>query len=274
MKLFELSKNYKTISDGATEDDILRILKSDAKNSYDAAKQRHAIWTKVATNEPYFVVDPSKAKRKSKFIVDELVSILPSWRGWTDRLYSVRGWTNKEHAQTRGSGKLCLLIPFDKARVHAAPESSFYRSFGKAYALEATKAGVADNDALHAWLRSLHKIAVLAGANLKDYEDPETAVQLLKMLDTLDKHADKVNEMQDDDYVDAEELDVRRAKHSFNSKSLRDKLDTMLDPDKNGFDTFTSMYNLPPDREIWTGAKCVVISLEAYEEMHKRGTVK
>jgi hypothetical protein len=38
--------------------------------------------------------------------------------------------------------------------------------------------------------------------------------------------------------------------------------------------TFTSLYNLPGDREIWTGGKCLVIKLDEYEAMHERGVVK
>lgn len=270
MKLLELSSTVKRISTKVAEDDLVRLLKTEAKNSYDATRKQ-PIFTKVETKEPFFTVDPSKAARTSKFIIDELVTLLPSWRGWTNRLKSVRGWTDRDIADNRGSGELCLLIPYDHARVHVCGEARFYRSFSKAQkAFEVTKV---DNDALHSWLKSLYKVARSVDNGLGQLEEPETAKQLLSALKRLDKVRKDVLKTRGEDINGVDREDVRRAWAAF-SDELEASLSKLLDPDDNGFSTYTSLYNLPEGREIWTGSKCVVIKLSEYVEMVKRGTLK
>ena len=272
MKLFELSSNVKRISSEVPEDDFLKLLKGEARNAYDAIK-RQPIYTKVETKDPFFVVDPSKASHKSKFIIDSLTPLLPSWRGWKSRLECVRGWTSKALAESRGAGSLCLLSPIDGARVHVATSGSFYRSFEKAHKLfEVEKI---DNEALCDWLKSVHTVAKLAAPDdVGSFVEPETAQQLIRELEKLDKHRTAVSKLKEDELKQVERIDVRRAFSAYKQKNLVEGLSRLLDPDDNGMNTFTSLYNLPGDREIWTGSKCLVIKLEEYEAMHKRGVVK
>lgn len=272
MRLVELSSNVKRISSEVPEDEFLKLLKGEARNAYDAIK-RQPIFTKVETKDPFFVVDPSKASRKSKFIIDSLITLLPSWRGWKSRLECVRGWTSKELADSRGAGSLCLLIPVDGARVHVATNGSFYRSFEKAHTLfEVEKI---DNEALCNWLKSVHTVAKLAAPEeVGAFVEPETAQQLISMLEKLDKHRAAVSKLPEDGLKQLDRVDVRRAFNAYKQKNLVESLSRLLDPDDNGMHTFTSLYNLPANREIWTGGKCLVIKLEEYEAMHKRGVVK
>lgn len=270
MKLLELSNVVKRIATTMPEEEFLQALKSQARNAYDAVK-RQPIYTNVETNEPFFIADPSKAGRKSKFIIDELVTLLPSWRGWTSRLHSVRGWTSKALAQARGRGKLCLLIPIDGARVHVTSAGSFYRSFHKAHQrLEVEKV---DNDALCGWLKSLHAVAKMAKDDIAAFEEPETAQQLIRVLERLDKLRPDVKKLTAAELKDVDRLDLRRAYNAF-SGELVGGMSKLLDPDDNGMSTFTSLYNLPGNREVWTGSRCLVIQVSEYEEMHKRGAVK
>lgn len=272
MKLLELSSNVKRISSEVPEDEFLKLLKGEARNAYDAIK-RQPIYTKVETKGPFFVVEPGKATRKSKFIIDSLTPLLPSWGGWKSRLECVRGWTSKELADSRGAGSLCLLIPVDGARVHVATNGSFYRSFDKAHKLfEVEKL---DNEALCSWLQSIHTVAKLAAPDdVGTFMEPESAQQLLKALEKLDKHRAAVSKLSDEELKTADRLDVRRAFSAYKQKSLHEGLSQLLDPDDNGMQTYTSLYNLPSGREVWTGGKCLVIKLEEYEAMHKRGVVK
>jgi hypothetical protein len=269
MKLLELSNNTAKISSKVAEDELLKLLKHEARNSYDAIR-RQPIFTKVDTKEPYFVVDPAKAGRTSKFLIDSLVTMLPSWRGWTSRLESVRGWTSRETAESRGGGKLCVLIPFDKARVHSAAATSFYRSFKRAQTKFEIKK--VDNDALNDWLESLHKITKFVDDKLPAFVEPTTAAQFMKEVERLESLRESVVKMLNDD-LQADRLDLRRAKDAFKDK-LPLMLDRAFDPDDNGFHTHTSLYNLPSDREVWTSAKCIVITVEEYEAMHGRGALK
>lgn len=270
MKLLELSNVVKRIATTMPEEEFLQTLKSQARNAYDAIK-RQPIYTKVETNEPFFVVDPSRAGRKSKFMIDELAEILPSWRGWTSRLHSVRGWTSKALADARGGGKLCLLIPIDGARVHVSSSGNFYRSFVKAHSrLEVEKI---DNDALCAWLKSLHAVAKLAKDDIPAFQEPETAKQLIQALERLDKYRPDVKKLTAAETKEIDRLDLRRAYNAF-SGELVGGLSKLLDPDDNGMHTYTSLYNLPGNREVWTGSRCLVIELSEYEAMHKRGAVK
>lgn len=271
MKLLELSSNVKQVSSKLSEDDLLKLLKSDARNSYDAIK-RQPIFTKVVAKSPFFIVTPTKTTRTSKFIIDGLTSLLPSWRGWANRLECVRGWTSKELADSRGDGSLCLLIPFDGARVHVAANGSFYRSFQKAH--ELLEVEKVDNEALFSWLRSVYNVVKLAEPDIEAFVEPETAAKLLKLLERLDKHRATVLKLTQEELKDVDRQDVRRALNAFKRKSLVESLGQLLDPDDNGMKTFTSLYNLPEDREVWTSGKCLIITLEEYEAMHKRGAVK
>lgn len=272
MRLVELSSNVKRISSEVPEDAFLKLLKGEARNAYDAIK-RQPIYTKVETKDPFFVVEPSKATRKSKFIIDSLTPLLPSWQGWKSRLECVRGWTSKALADSRGAGSLCLLIPIDSARVHVATNGSFYRSFEQAHKLfEVEKI---DNEALCGWLQSVHAVAKLAAPDdVGAFVEPETAQQFIRELEKLDKHRVAVSKLKEDELKQLERIDVRRAFNAYKQKNLVESLSRLLDPDDNGMQTFTSLYNLPDNREIWTGGKCLVIKLDEYEAMHKRGVVK
>jgi len=270
MRLLELSSGVKQISSKLSEDDLLRALKTEAKNSYDAARRR-PIFTKVETKEPFFVADPSKVKRSSKFIVDGLTTLLSSWRGWADRLHSVRGWTSRELADSRNTGELCLLIPTDKARVHVCDASSFYRSFKKAHAAFETEK--IDNDALCTWLKSLYKVARTVNDKLPKYEEPESAAQFMQALKALDSSRKAVMATRGEDLPNIEREDARRAWAAFGD-DLQSTINKLLDPDDNGFSTHTSLYNLPDDREVWTGGKCIIITLDEYESLVKRSSLK
>jgi hypothetical protein len=270
MKLVELSGNVKRIATEMNEDELVMLLRKEARNAYDAVK-RQPIFTKVETKDPFFVVDPAKSARKSKFIIDELTGVLPSWRGWTSRLHSVRGWTSKALADSRGSGQLCLLIPFDGSRVHTSKGTSFYRSFEKAHGvLEVEKV---DNSALNDWLKSLHAVVKQVDDEVGAYVEPESAAQFMKLLEKLDKHRESVNKLKQDDIKALDRQHLRRALAMF-SRNLPEQVSRLLDPDDNGFKTITSLYNLPENAEVWTGGKCVVITLAEYENMIKRGGLK
>ena len=270
MKLVELSGSVKRIKTDMNEDELVTLLRGSARNAYDAIK-RQPIYTKVETKDPFFVVDPARSARKSRFIIDELTGMLSSWRGWTPRLNSVRGWTSKALAESRGEGQVCLLIPFDGARVHTTSGTSFYRSFEKAHAkLEVEKV---DNEALCGWLKSLHEVVKKADPDFGPWGEPESAAQFLKLVEKLDQSRSVVNKLKPDDIKALDRLHLRRALNMFDS-SLALQLSKLLDPDDNGFHTLTSLYNLPENREVWTGAKCVVITLEEYEQQVKRGGLK
>lgn len=270
MKLLELSSLGKKISSNLDEAELLRLLKSEARNSYDAIR-RQPIFTKTETAKPFFIVDPTKSARTSKFIIDELVTLLPSWRGWASRLNSVRGWTSRSVAESRSTGQLCLLIPFDKARVHSAPETSFYRSFAKASsAMEVEKV---DNTALFAWLESLCKLAKMADVKFEKFSEPATAAQFMKLIAKLETVRHEVVKFNESEFNGSDRQHLRRALSFFSGK-LPEVLSRILDPDDNGFHTYTSLYNLPENKEVWTSSKCIVLTVEEYEAIYKRGSIK
>ena len=270
MRLVELSNKVASVSSSLKEKDFLELLKTKYKNSYDAARKQ-PIFGKLISKEDFLLINPSTSSRQSKFIIDGLTAHLNSWRNYADRTECVRGWTDQEIADNRGEGSVYLLIPIDHAHVYVAAGDNFYRSFAKANKfLEVERL---DNGALFSWYESLWKVAKavkLVSGNIPDFE---TSKQFLKALEQLDKLHTKTKEISELENLEA--IDLRRIESVLKlRKPLKDILSIILDPDDNGIKSFSTLYNLTPNKEVWTSAKCIAVLYTEYEALYNRGIVK
>lgn len=254
----------------------LETLRERCRNAHASAKAM-PIFKKFELDSPYFLIQPSQAPhKKHKFLVDDMLQSLGSWKRFPDRALSVRGYTSHERAEARGDGEMYLVLPFDGSKIAVTSAGTFIRSFD--HAAKLLHLEKMDNAGLCDWLESVVKAGNAAGAELKVNAKPATAQQLFKALEKLEvlqgqAVKKKLQAVETDDSVS--DVDVRRALSFCERRgSAEGYFNELLDPEHNGFDLLSTSSTFPTDREVWTGGKCLIILATKYDELHKKGDIK
>lgn len=271
MFLAELFK--KNSHEHISELKALELLRTKARNAHETAK-RVPTFIVAKDTHPFILVDPTKSSRSTPYLLDGIVDELSSWRGYSKRMGSILGYTSEEVAQSRGhaDGKVYVMLPFDMTHVCIAPETSFYKSF--AHAISKMHVDKLDNSGVLEWLKSMKAGAIEFGLQAAE-KDPTSVKGFMKQLRDLEglKGLDAKKKLADSHLGD---FDQRRVFEVLDRRStLEHWLSETLDPDKNGFLRMHAAHHFIPERrEVWTEGKALLMDVDAYERLHKRGDIK
>lgn len=254
-----------------SEESFLKALRQHCNNSHKAAKTT-GLFTCFKGVSDFLMIDPKDRMQRSMFMVDELIEQLPSWNHTPYRRKAIIGYTSLSTAREYGpkESKPYVMLPYDNGRLCLLNGVSFYAGCDSAEKKMAIKN--LSNGSLRGWLSAVRRAAKASGAKV-DASEPDTGKAFLKAAQALEqvKISDKdLQELKlDDDDKDAVAAFYNRA------GTVLEFLSDVLDPDRNKIEKLLAIHhNMPPNREVWTNAPCLLISVEAYKRLHEDGKIK
>lgn len=282
MRLLELNylENRET---KVSELKALELLREKCRNAHHTAKQV-PIFRRLELDGSYYVINPEVETRKSKFLLENLITELPSWHRFPNRLQCVRGFTSHERADKRDAGEMFLLLPFDGARLGVTGGPSFIRSFEPA--AKRLHFPKLDNAYIHEWLKGMLAVttALKEHVGKRSFSaEPTTVKQLMQSLEKLEfmqgrqvkKWLTELDTSSKDLGVEVSDDDIHRALDFVDRRSTPlSYWDELLEPGPNNFALLTTSSVFPQEREIWTSNRVLAIRADKYDELHKRGDVK
>jgi hypothetical protein len=254
-----------------SEESFLKALRQHCNNSHTAAKTS-GLFTCFKAESDFFTIDPKDRMIRSMFMVDELIELLPSWKHTPFRRKAIIGYTSLAAAKLYGpkDAKPYVMLPYDKGMLCMLQAKSFYIGCQAAE----KKIGITSlsNGQLRAWLSTVRRVAKAAGEKV-DGAEPDSGKAFLKAVQALGDikiDAKKLEELKLD------EDDLERAQLFYGrSGTPLEFLSHALDPDTNRVEKLLAIHhNMPADREVWTNAPCLLISVAAYKRLHEEGKIK
>lgn len=259
-----------------TEHRFLDLLNSQSRNSHAVAK-KVPIFTHLEGAGDFLLVTPDMKEHRSPFWIDKLIRKIPGWNRYPSRARCLKGYTDRSRSS---DGKLYVVFPHDRARVGICSEKSFYRSFKLVNKdLDITRM---DNPSLVKWLKTIASALTKLDSKVKIEidDDVETLSAFEKSLSMIDKavNGNYMTLLRDLKKSDDHTKEEAKALKDFLDKHTpaHRYLEAKLDPDSNGFSTvrIESFHKPTGDREVWISEPCLLVTLEKYKEMHKRGDIK
>lgn len=253
-----------------SEESWLKHMRQHCHNAHNAAKTA-GLFTTIKSDNDFLLVEPANLDRKTMFIVDQLIELLPSWEHTPKRRKALLGHTSLSCAKQYAGAdeKPYVMLPYDRGSLCMIHGKSFYVACEKAE--KALHIKNLSNGQLRAWLSSLRRVAKALKLNPGTGE-PMTGKEFLKAVEDLAELKDvkAIEELKLDD----DDLE-RAAAFASRAGTPKEFLSHMLDPDVNRVEKVLAIHhNMPADREIWTTSHCLLISLSAYKRLHEAGKIK
>lgn len=253
-----------------SEESFLTALRKHCNNSHKAAKTS-GLFTCFNGTSDFLSIDPKDRITRSAFIVDELIEHLPSWTHTPYRRKAIIGYTSLSTAKSYGpaNAKPYVMLPYDNGRLCLLNGVSFYAGCDSAEKQMGIKN--LSNSSLRSWLSRLRRAAKASG-NKPETNEPDTGKSFLKAVQALENI--KLSGNLDDLKLDDEDKNAVQAFFNRTGTSL-EFLSDVLDPDRNKIEKLLAIHHdMPPNREVWTNATCLLISVEAYKKLHEAGKIK
>ena len=160
-----------------------------------------------------------------------LIDNLPSWKGWPKRSKGIVCSSDNDYAYNYGS--IYYVIPYDNALVGVAPKEDIFVSF------KFLKGEVVRQ--FNTWLFRLFELFQI--------KEPKTYKELKSAFTDIHDFAD-------DEYFEQSQNVISKY-HIFDSKDYMNRLDNLLNPNKNGFKM--GVKNIKPNREVWIQGECLMV---------------
>ena len=238
MKFKQYLNEGRTKSSNLT--DVLDIAHFNCKNYMKMLinSKKYSIYRGVESFGDYYgYIDSNKGRgRKSAYTRNYttlLIDNLPSWKGWPKRSKGIVCSTDRDYAYDYGD--IYYVIPFDNALVGVAPKEDIFVSF------KFLKGEVVRQ--FNTWLFRLFE--------LFEIKEPKTYNDLKKAF----KH---MYNTVHDDMESWKQFKPAIFKYNiFDSKDYMNRLDNLLNPNKNGFKM--GVKNIKPNREVWIQGECLMV---------------
>ena len=249
-KAFILQENR---SKKITKEEAGQLLDKHCNKAIESYERGNRIYrgVNVLGSDEYRFIDPKKFKRKSKNTTNhytELMDHLPSWSKYPKRSQSIICSTSYDYARAFGY-ETYSIFPYDGAKIGVCSSNDLWNSFNKI----TDYSGYYDMNGFNRNLRIV----------MKDFlgvkKLPSDFTQMKKIFVEFDK-------TMKDDEIREQLFEEQPLYKDFYKGDMRKFLDTIMSPDANGFNLMKIGEQLPPNREVWTDSKSVMVIADMFIE--------
>lgn len=245
-------KQYLILNEGRSKpieyDEFRKTLDSKCSDAVSAFKKGKKLYRGLENSISFIYIDPKKGNPRRSYNTSNHYTLIidnsPKWKKYPKRSQSLICSNNNSTAA--GYGFVYAVFPYNGANFGVCPTDDIWTSFK--YKI---------SHGLLNWLDSLEMLTRKYGVYLDDF----SYKTLSRSLKEFDEQYIEIN----DGWYQPSKFSKMEYEKWFKGydpkKGLEKHIQTILDPDKNGFKLINSLNKLPPSsdkKEIWTDSKCLM----------------
>lgn len=241
-------------------DDALKFIQKNCKDALKAWKRGghgdyifRGLWS-PGTSQALEVqgnIEPPRKSRNTSNYYTLLLDNLPSWRQYPRRGRSIICSSGYEKADAYG--EVFYVFPVDGAKIGVCSDRDIFTSFMK----------VTKPYAMNVFNATLQELVNSGTGTISETEWDNSWTRMSNKMKLFDK-----------EYVESGggHIKVSTSEWGYNqqiadtimnmykkSKTMKETMDKLLDPSRNGFKLMKSGQKLPKDKEVWIEEKCILI---------------
>jgi len=240
-------------SKAITQDVAFETIKDKCKNAYKAYTNNQIIYRGYSNYMgQYAIIDPKSGKPRKSANTSNHYTILidnsPNWKGYPKRSQSLI--CSNSYGYSKGYGKVYEVFPYDQGtKIGICPERDFWFSFEE---------GIGETNSLDYFNFALARLLRRRDIEI-DISKFTAHTQYTNALDFADTQLRKK-----DLEVMKDEIDPILKSWNYKKDTLKQHINDILDPNKNGFKVVNDARKIPKvskgdGQEMWTDTKCVLI---------------